>query len=299
MSSVWVAFTLIAALLVSSASILEKKTLFHQHAMEFLTALSLCTMMITLPLFFFADKSSLNLTAIGLIYVASLIGSLAALYTAKALRHIAISLTSPFLAFVPLITLAMAAVFLGERVGWLQGTGVLVLVGGAYLLESHAHDNLLEPFKHLFKLKHMRYMFLAIILYGICSVLDKKILGVQADGGLGISTLTYLPLAQFFQAINFIVMMLLFHDGFKGVENGIKHSWKPVLFIGILLVGSRLAYMYALSLPGVLVSLLIPVKKLSVLFSTLIGGELFHEEHVLRRSLACLIMLIGAILILL
>jgi drug/metabolite transporter (DMT)-like permease len=291
--------TLIAAVLVSSASILEKKTLFHQHAMEFLTALSLCTMLLTLPLFLWLDNASLSLASIGLIYIASSIGALAALFTAKALRHIAISLTSPFLAFGPLITLIMAAIFLGEKVSWLQGTGILVLMGGAYLLESHAHDDLLEPFKHFFKLKYVRYMLLAILLYGIGSVLDKRILGAHADGGLGISTLTYLPLAQFFQAINFIVMMLLFHDGFKGIEKGIKHSWKPVLFIGILLVGSRLAYMYALSLPGVLVSLLIPVKKLSVLFSTIIGGELFHEEHVIRRSLACLIMLIGAVLILL
>jgi drug/metabolite transporter (DMT)-like permease len=220
------------------------------------------------------------------------------LYTAKALRHIAISITSPFLAFGPLFTLIFAFIFLGERISWLQGVGIAVLISGAWLLESHTYEHIFEPFKHIFKSKYLRYILIALIFYGIGSILDKKILGASADGGLAISTFTYLPLTQFFQAINFVLMMLLFHDGFKGIEQGIKHGWKPMLMIGILLVGSRLAYMYALSLPGVLVSLLIPLKRISTLFSTLIGGKIFHEENILRRSLACVIMLIGAVLIL-
>lgn len=294
----WVVLTLIAALLVSTASILEKKNLFLQHAMEFITVLSICTAVLTMPLFFLADKSSLSLKVIGLCFIAAFIGGMAALFCAKALRHIAISLSSPFLAFAPLATLIIAVIFLGEKVTGMQVTGIIVLAGGAYLLESHKHDNILEPFKHFFKSKHIRYMLFAVLLYGISSVLDKKILGARADGGLGVPALAYLPLNQFFQAIILIVMMLICHDGFKGVEQGIKHSWKPILLVGFLLVWSRLAYTFALSLPGVLVSLLIPIKRLGVIFTTFLGGEIFHEKDVIKRSLACVVMLIGAVLIL-
>ncbi|MBN2459372.1 EamA family transporter [Candidatus Woesearchaeota archaeon] len=294
----WIILALISALLVSSSSILEKRTLLHQHAMEFITVLSICTAIFTMPLFFMSDTSSISLNAIAMTFIASFIGSLAALLTAKAVRHIAISLSSPLLAFTPLATLIIAVIFLGEKVTGIQVTGILVLMAGAYFLQSHAHDNVLEPLKQLFKSKHIRYMLLAVMFYGISSVLDKKILGAEADGGLGVPALAYLPLNQFFQAIILVVMMLIFHDGFKGVEQGIRSGWKPILLIGFLLVWARLSYTFALSLPGVLVSLFIPIKRLGIIFTTFFGGRIFHEKEVIRRSLACVVMLIGAVLIL-
>jgi len=297
MSSVWLVFAFLAAILISASSIVEKKTLLRQHAMEFSAAVSIFTLLITLPLFFFTSFQSLSLTIIFLIYVASLIGAIAFLLTAKALRHMAISITSPFLVFAPLFTAILAAIVLGERISLLQGAGIWVLIIGAYILESHSHENILEPFKQMFKIKYVRYIFLALIFYAIGNVFDKKILGVPADGGFGVPVLSYIALAHFFTAINFILMMLIFHDGFQGIEKSIKHNWKWLLAIAVLLVGSRLSYQYALSLPGVLVSLLIPIKRLSSLFSTLIGGELFREEHILRKSLACVVMIIGAILL--
>jgi uncharacterized membrane protein len=51
MMSAWIILTLLAAFLVSSASIFEKKTLLSHHAMEFVTVLSLCTMLLALPVF--------------------------------------------------------------------------------------------------------------------------------------------------------------------------------------------------------------------------------------------------------
>jgi len=108
-----------------------------------------------------------------------------------------------------------------------------------------------------------------------------------------------MPLVHFFIAINFIIMILLFHDGFEGIGKGIKHNWKWVFVVAVLVVGARLAQQYAVSLPGVLISLVVPIKRLSALFATIIGGELFHEKHILRKSIACVIMIIGAVLIIL
>ena len=45
--------------------------------------------------------------------------------------------------------------------------------------------------------------------------------------------------------------------------------------------------------------LVIAVKRMSAFFVVLIGGELFHEKNLLRKSIACLIMLAGAGLIVL
>jgi len=56
-----------------------------------------------------------------------------------------------------------------------------------------------------------------------------------------------------------------------------------------------ITYFYALSLT--LVSLVLPIKRISTLFDTIIGGELFKEKHLLHKGLACLIMLLGIYLI--
>lgn len=299
MMSAWIIFALLAAIITSAASIAQKKTLIKQHAMEFSSVLALFVLLISIPFFFLADFASLSLKAVYLIYAASFFGSIAFLFVAKALRHMAISITSPFLVFGPLFTAIIAAVVLGERLTFLQGAGIIVLIIGSYILESHAHQNILEPFKHILKSKYLRYIFLALLLYAVSSVLDKKILGVSADGGLGVPVLTYIPLVHFFLAINFIVMMFLFHDGFKGVSKGIKHNWKWVFVVAVLTVGYRLSQQYAVSMPGVLISLVIPIKRLSALFSTIIGGELFHEKNILRKSFACVVMIIGAVIMLL
>jgi drug/metabolite transporter (DMT)-like permease len=293
----WLIFAFLAAIFVSAASIVEKKTLLRQHAMEFSTTLSILAAIITLPFLFSPVTSQLSLKIIVLIYLASLTGAIAFLLSAKAMRHAAISITSPFFVFAPLFTAIMAAALLGEMITLMQGAGILILIIGAYFLESHIHENIIEPFKHFFKIKYIRYIFLALILYALASVLDKKIVGSPVDHGLGVPVLVYLALVQFFQAINFIVMMIIFHDGFKGISNGFRNNWKWVLVVAFLFIGSRLTYQYAIALPGVLVSLVIPIKRLSSLFSTIIGGQLFHEEHVLRKALACMVMIIGAILI--
>ncbi|KYK24624.1 hypothetical protein AYK26_03550 [Euryarchaeota archaeon SM23-78] len=299
MNSAWVIFVLLAAIIASAASIVEKKTLRKQHAMEFSAILAIFAALITFPLWFIADINALSLTAIYFIYGAAFCSSIAFVFVAKALRHIAISVTSPFLVFGPLFTAIIAAIVLGERLTFVQGLGIAVLIIGAYTLESHGHQNLLEPLKHIFKSKYIRYIFIALLLYGVSAVLDKKILGTPADGGLGIPVLTYMPLVHFFLAINLIVMMLLFHDGFTGIGKGIKQNWKWVFVVAVLTVGYRLSQQYAVSLPGVLISLVIPIKRLSALFSTIIGGGLFHEENILRKSLACVVMIIGAVLIIL
>jgi drug/metabolite transporter (DMT)-like permease len=299
----WVLFALLASILAAASSIFEKKNLLHQHAMEFSAGMSIILLLITTPLWIFSDPSSLSLEAIGLIFLASVIGAIAFLLIAKAMRHVAISLTSPFLVFEPFFTAIIAVILLSERLSLLQIGGIIILVVGAYVLNSHEYDNLLTPFKHIFKSKYNKYIFLALILYSLDSILDKKILGTGATAQsilgapLGVPVLTFLPLIHFFTAINFILLMILFHDGFQGIGKSLKHNFGWVLAVAALTLGYRLAQVYAISLPGVMISLIIPIKRLSSLFSTVIGGEIFHEENILRKSLACVIMIIGAVLI--
>jgi transporter family protein len=297
MGSAWLIFAILASILASASSILEKKTLFKQHALEFSATLSVYTLILSIPFWFFADFNSLSLKATGYIYLGSLLGAIGFLLVTKALRHIAISLTSPFLVFEPAMVAVFAAVLLGEKITSLQIIGIVVIIIGAYVLTSHEHDHFLEPFKHVFKSKYIKYILLALVFYALDSILDKKIVGTVADGGLGVSVWTFLALVHFFLALNYLLIMIIFSDGIQGIGKGLKTGGWLVFTVAIFTIGYRLSQMYAVSLPGVLISLVIPIKRLSALFSTVIGGELFHEKYVLRKSIACVIMIIGAVLI--
>jgi drug/metabolite transporter (DMT)-like permease len=299
MSSAWLLFAILASILISASSIFEKKTLLKQHALEFAATMSIYTFILTIPFWLFAQPEALSLKATGLIYLGSLLGAIGLLLIAKAMRHIAISIISPFLVFEPMFVAIFAALLLGERITGLQLLGMIILVIGAYVLNSHEHDNLLDPFKHVLKSKFMKFIFLGLVVVGLDSIVDKRVLGTVADGGLGVPVLTFLPLIHFFLAINFVVIMLIFSDGFEGLAKGIKTGGWWVFTVAVLTLGYRLAIQYAISLPGVLISLIVPIKRLSSLFSTIIGGELFHEKYILRKSIACAIMIIGAIILVL
>ena len=141
-----------------------------------------------------------------------------------------------------------------------------------------------------FKSNYFYYIFLALILYGFCSIFDKFILRT-------VSPLTYIPIVHFFIAINFIILICIFHNGFEGIKHGIKNAGKWIFLVAILVTGYRLAYAQAVSMTYV--SLVIPIKRMSAFFATLIGGKIFHEKNLVQRVIACIIMLAGSFLVIL
>ena len=56
-------------------------------------------------------------------------------------------------------------------------------------------------------------------------------------------------------------------------------------------------YYTAIAIPGALISLVIPIRRMSALFSTIIGGSIFHEDHHLQKIGASAVMIAGALII--
>jgi len=53
----------------------------------------------------------------------------------------------------------------------------------------------------------------------------------------------------------------------------------------------------AIQIPNAKLSLIIPIKRTSTLFSSIIGGKLFHEKHLFKKIIAIIIMLFGILLL--
>ncbi len=287
----WYIFAFACAFIASLAAITEKRTLIKEHAMEFSTVLAIFNCLLSIPLLVFADFSIFysSIDLLVLIYCASLLGSVAFLLIAKSMRHMDISIVSPLLNFNPAVVAVLAFVLLGEKLTLIQIMGIVILMAGAYLLESNnGKNNFAKTIKEFTTSKYIHYIIISVFLYGLSSIIDKYSLGF-------ITPVTYLATLQFFIAINFIIMIHLFHNGIYGIKNGIMKAGKWIFIVAVFTVSYRLLQLQAVSM--VYVSLVIPIKKLGTLFSTIIGGEIFHEKDILKKAIACLVMLLGVYLI--
>ena len=286
----WYFFAIIAAIFFGLRMIVEKKTLFEEHALEMSTVLSI---FIFFLFFIFFDKVDfdISLDVVLLIFLASVFATFGFWFLAKGVRHMQVSVTSPLLNFSPAFVIILAYLFLGETLTVLQFSGVGLLIFGAYFLEvEHPFKQPLQPFIHLFKSKYTQYLFLSLILYSFVSILDKVILR-------SINQFTYLFFIQFFIMINFIFLINILHDGFKGINHGIKSAGKWIFLLSLVFIIQRTAYLTAVSM--VAVSLAFPLFRAGTLFSTLLGGKIFHDSHLVHRAIACVIMVVGAALIVL
>lgn len=281
----WYLYALASAIFVALASITEKKTLFKEHAMEFSTVLSIINFLLVLFLLPIV-KFNVPLKLLLIIYLSSVLGCIGFLYATKALRHMDISTASPLMNISPAIVAILGFFFLSETLEYSKIGGIFFIVIGAYVLEvDHSLSNLKEPFIRMVRSKYVHYILFALLLYGITTILDRYILTH------GVDPYTYIFIVHLFIMINFIFLISVFHDGFKGIKHGFKSAGKWIFLAAIFFVTSRIFLAQALSMAYV--ALVIPIRRLSTLFATIIGGSLFHEKGLPIKIIACVITLIG------
>src|SRR3989338_7910031 len=286
---IWLFYALLAAIFTAFADITEKKILLKQHAMEFSAVLSIIILIISLPFFFFIDYAKLQFTPLILLFFSSIIGSIAFLLIAKSTRHMEISEVIPLASLSPAVVSILALILLNEIPTLKQSFVIVLLIFGAFFLESKSFQisYIIKKFK---RSKYIKYLFLSLLLYGITAILDRIILF-----NYNMQTTAYIAFAHIFLALNFLIMLSFFHNGLKGIKHGLKTSGKYMLIISIFIIIYR--YTQSESIKLIDVGLVVAIKRMSTLFTVIVGGELFHEKDKLKKIITSLIMLFGAVLI--
>jgi drug/metabolite transporter (DMT)-like permease len=293
----WYALALGSALLNALSSVTEKKTLLKEHAMEFATTISLFILALSLPLAFIADFTMPN-HYWGILFIISIIDAVAFLYITKAVRHMELSESSPLFVYGPAITAILAFLFLKETLTQQRILGIACVTFGAYILEfksSKKQLNLLSPLKVMMQSRYIHYLFFGLILYALSAVIARYLLNTTNPNH--IDPYALLVINHFFIALIYVFLLAIFHDGIKGVQHGIKGAGSLIFLSAIFLFGSRILLTIAFTIPAAEVALTLGVRRLSSLFSTLLGGEIFHDKNISHKALACIIMIIGALLI--
>ncbi|NIM19200.1 MAG: EamA family transporter [Candidatus Latescibacteria bacterium] len=211
---------------------------------------------------------------------------LAALLYFEALKQTDLSLSIPMISFTPVFLILTSFLVLREIPSPSGAVGIVLIVLGSYVLHTGKDKGtFFDPFKNIFRNKGVLYMLLVAFLYSITANFDKRV--VQNSDPIFGSSMIFL-----FIGVSFLVISMV-----KAPRSRMK-SWKNIykfLPPGAAISMAAVTINFAFTMQ--IVPYVISIKRLSIVFSVLLGGVMFRERDISRRSIGALIMLAGAALI--
>jgi drug/metabolite transporter (DMT)-like permease len=286
----WFFIALLSAFLSAFAAITQKKVLYNLGALEFSFILSIVNLLFSIPFFFFINYQTINSTNLLILFIKSFIGVGAFLSVMISLKNLEISNALPLLALTPGFVAVFAFLFLGESLKLIEVVGLIFLIAGIFILESKNFKDLFIPFSTFIKSKYHRFILLALLLFTASSILDKLLL-IK----LNLSPISLTAFQHIFFALFFSILYIFFRNKEEAAPITIKKNnlgW--IALISIITIGYRYTQIVAISLASV--ALVLAIKRTSVFWATVIGGKIFNDKDLLKRSIAAILILIGAIL---
>ena len=288
----WFFIALLSSFLSAFAAITQKKVLFNLNPVQFSFYLSIANLILSIPFFFFIEYDAINFSNLLVLFVKSIIGVAAFLCVMTALKNLQISNALPLLALTPGFVAVFAFLFLDEVLKTQEVLGLISLIAGTYILESKNLKEILFPLNTFLRSKYHHYILAALLLFSASSVMDKLLL-IKLE-------LTPVSLTAF-QHLYFALIFFIIYFLFKGkLSNRASQINKTdimwVVLISILTIGYRYTQIVSVSLASV--ALTLAVKRTSVLWATIIGGRIFKDSNLFKKTIAVLFILLGVILIL-
>lgn len=201
-----------------------------------------------------------------------------------AIKHLPLTIQGPINASRPVLVLVGALLIFGERLNLLQWCGILLGFTSLFLISRIGA-------KEGHSVKHDRWLWFAIAataLGAVSALYDKYLLQFYRP----LEVQAWYSLYQL--AIMSVIVMALRRTGHA--SQPLRWRW-TILGISLFLTGADLAYFYALSLPGSMISVVSMIRRGSVLVSFFYGVLLLRERHV-RAKLADLCILLVSLTLL-
>lgn len=199
-----------------------------------------------------------------------------------------ISTNYPLTVLSPLFIPVWAFFILGEKISLITGTGILITVLGAVMVQikNFSIDEFIKMFRMNKDYKGARYAITASFMYSFGAIFDKfKIISFHVT--------TYLALIICFMAINMFIYMML--TGRRDFITGGFLNWKSTTLGGISLLFSFL--FFRLALAKIDVSVAVPLRQVSIVFAILFGVVLLKEKFRKEKIAAVIVIFIGILLI--
>lgn len=207
-----------------------------------------------------------------------------------AMKHLPLSIVGPINATRPVLVLVGALLVYGERLNLWQWAGVLLAILSFFLLSRSGRKEGID-------FKHNRWIFCLIIaaLLGAASGLfDKYLMASVQDGGVGLNRMVVQSWYNIYQMV--LMGIILCIVWFPKRRQTTPFRWDgAIVFISIFLSLADFAYLYALSLPGAMISVVSMVRRGSVIVSFITAVLFFRERNVKAKAIDLLLVLLGMI----
>lgn len=288
----WFYLALISAVFSALAAISEKKVLFRLDALDFSFFVSIITLIFSIPFFFDAPLSLSLSTPLIILFIKAILSALAFLCVMLAIKNLEISEALPLLALSPGLVAVLGVLLIQDTLVINEWIGLALMLIGTYILELRKDDkSIIDPFKSLLRLSKYKYVFFALILFSITSLIDRVLLK-----DFKLPAYTFMAYQQLFFAVIFTTMILIrkkkVNDIFKTLNKNVIYL---ILLISLFTVIYRYTQIEATKIAAV--ALVLSVKRLSVLMAVIIGGKLFKESNVLKRLIAAAIIITGLVIL--
>lgn len=203
----------------------------------------------------------------------------------EALKHEDLSYTAPLNAFVPIFTLLIAGVFLGENPPRFGTLGVVAVVIGAYIVNIKPGGiHWYEPLKRLTTSVGAQLSIAVALFLAISTVLIKVVTNS------GHSSLVIFYVTTLIGWLMLIHVPILRRNELKAVEKADKLA---ILGGGISSFAS--AYFHILATSSTFTSYASGVRRLDSLISVLLGWRYLKESNIRMKLIGSLVMTAGAV----
>ena len=285
----YLAFT--SAILSACAAVLQKKVLFDLDALEFSFLLGIFNLIFALFFLPQVNFSSFSLISLVILYCKTILGALAFWNVMLAIKNMEISGALPLMVLTPVFVAVLSFFILGETLNNIELYGMVLLLIGTYILEIKKNDTFITPFKTLVNSKFHKYIFYALVLFSISSVIDKLLLKE-----FKLTPFNFVVFQQIFLGINFTILILIKSKNPAAIFKKIsKYNIGWIVMISVITIGYRYTQIEAVKIAPV--ALVLSVKRTSVFFASILGGKIFSESNLLKKGIAIIFMLIGAYLL--
>ncbi len=205
-----------------------------------------------------------------------------------AIKRLPLTIVGPVNATRPVMTLVGAMLIFGERLNIIQWCGVCTAIVSFWLLSRSGKKEGID-----FKSNVWVLLLVAAAVFGAISGLYDKYL--MSPAGAGLNRLFVQGWYNVYQAlIMSIILVTLWLP-----KKTIPFKWKwTIPFISLALTAADLAYLYALSLPGAMISIVSMIRRGSVLVSFAFGAFVFHEKNLRSKALDLALVFVSLILLL-
>lgn len=220
-----------------------------------------------------------------------------------AIKKLPLTIVGPVNATRPVMTLVGAMLIFGERLNLLQWAGVCMAIFSFWMLSRIGKKEGID-----FKSNVWVLLLVAAAVLGACSGLYDKYL--MASSGAGLDRLFVQGWYNLYQAVIMGVIMLLvwLPERKRALAQAVPGTgpdyvpfvWKwTIPFISLALTAADLAYLYALTMPGAMISVVSMIRRSSVLVSFVFGAVVFHEKNLRSKALDLVFVLLSLVLLLL